>query len=131
MKIWYQSGLSFERFRSYEKYLDEHVRAAADSGVEIEIHGTTRGGTGVEYRFTEYYFSREIIENALKAEEQGFDAFTIGTTNDAGLYQAREVLNIPVIGITESSILTACMMGRNFALITPREKMIPHLMHSA
>jgi allantoin racemase len=126
MKIWYQSGLSFERFPAYRKYLQEHVEAAADPGVQIEFHGTTKGGTGVEYRFTEYFFAREIIENALKAGQQGFDAFTLGTTNEAGLFQAREVLNIPVIGITESSMLVACMMGRNFALITPNEKMIPH-----
>ena len=125
MKIWYQSGLSFERFPAYKKYLQEHVEAAADPETQIEIHGTTRGGTGVEYRFTEYFFAREIIENSLKAEQQGFDAFTIGTTNDAGLYQAREVLNIPVIGITEASMQVACLMGRNFSLITPNEKMIP------
>ncbi|MEE8413666.1 MAG: aspartate/glutamate racemase family protein [Dehalococcoidales bacterium] len=125
MKIWYQSGLSFERFKSYEKYLREHLEAVADPGVQIELHGTTRGGTGVEYRFTEYFFTREILENSLKAEQQGFDAFTIGTTNDAGLYQAREVLGIPVIGISEASMLVACMMGRKFSLITPNEKMIP------
>ncbi|MFC1947893.1 aspartate/glutamate racemase family protein [Chloroflexota bacterium] len=124
MKIWYQSGLNFERFKSYEKYLTEHVRAAAEPGTTIEVFGTTRGGTGVEYRFTEYLFTREILENAFKAEEQGFDAFTIGTTNDAGLFQAREVLKIPVIGITQTSLLVACMMGRNFSLITPNEKMI-------
>ncbi len=125
MKIWYQSGLSFERFKSYQKYLREYLQVVADPGVQIELHGTTKGGTGIEYRFAEYFFTREILENSLKAEQQGFDAFTIGTTNDAGLYQAREVLNIPVIGITEASLLVACMMGRNFSLITPNEKMIP------
>ncbi|MFC1899963.1 aspartate/glutamate racemase family protein [Chloroflexota bacterium] len=125
MKIWYQSGLNFERFESYEKYLREHIGAAADPDTEVKVYGTTRGGTGVEYRFTEYFFTREILENSLKAEEQGFDAFTIGTTNDAGLFQAREVLKIPVIGITQTSLLVACMMGRNFSLITPNEKMIP------
>ena len=125
MRIWYQSGLSFQRFPSYKKHLQEHLLAAADPGTQIEIHGTTRGGTGVEYRFAEYFFAREIIENGLKAEQQGFDAFTIGTANDAGLYQTREVLNIPVIGMTEASLLVAGIMGRNFSLITPNEKMIP------
>jgi len=125
MKIWYQSGTSLDRFKSYKKFLQEHVQAAADPGVQIEVHGTTKGGTGAEYRFVEFLFTRDIIENGLKAEQQGFDAFTIGCTNDSGLFQAREVLNIPVIGITEVSLLMACMMGRNFSLITPNEKMIP------
>ncbi len=125
MKIWYQSGLSFERFGAYQEHLTEHVRKAADPGVEIEVHGTSRGGRGVEYRFTEYLFAREMIENGLRAEAAGCDAYTIGTTNEAGLLQCREVLKIPVIGITEASLLLASMMGRNFALITPNRKQVP------
>ena len=125
MKIWYQSGISLERFPSYKKYLQEHLEAAADPGVQIEVHGTTRGGTGIEYRFIEFLFTRDMLENGLRAEQQNFDAFTIGTTNDAGLFQAREALNIPVVAITEVSLLVACMMGRNFSLIAPNEKMIP------
>jgi allantoin racemase len=126
MKIWYQSGLSFERFGAYEKHLREHTKAAADAGTDVHINGTAKGGTGVEYRFTEYFFAREMIENGLRAEQQGFDAYVIGTTNEAGLIELREVLNIPVIGIIEASVHMACLMGRNFALITPNEKMIPH-----
>ncbi len=125
MKIWYQSGLSQERFPAYNKYLREHLKAAADPGTEFEVHGTTRGGTGVEYRLAELLFTRDIVENGFKAERQGFDAFTIGSTNDAGLFQVREVLGIPVVGITQAALLVACMMGRNFSLITPSQKMVP------
>ncbi len=126
MKIWYQSGLSFQRFPAYARILKEHVNTAADSGSEVYVNGTEKGGTGVEFRFTEYFFAREMIENGLKAEKQGFDAYVIGTTNDAGLFPSREVLKLPVIGITESAMHIACLMGRNFALITPNQKMIPH-----
>ncbi len=126
MKIWYQSGLSFQRFPAYARILKEHISNAADSGSEFYVNGTERGGTGVEFRFTEYFFAREMIENGLKAEKQSFDAYVIGTTNDAGLFPSREVLKIPVIGITESAMHVACLMGRSFALITPNQKMIPH-----
>jgi allantoin racemase len=126
MRIWYQSGLSFPRFRTYERILREHVKAAADPDTAVYINGTSKGGTGVEYRFTEYFFAREMIENGLKAEQQEFEAYVIGTTNEAGLTELREALKIPVIGIIEASVHMACVMGRNFALITPSEKMIPH-----
>ena len=125
MRIWYQSGLSFQRFPTYERFLREHLNSA-DPGTTVYVNGTSRGGTGVEYRFTEYFFAREMIENGLKAEQQGFDAYVIGTTNEAGLTECREVLNIPVIGMIEASVHVACVMGRNFALIAPNEKMIPH-----
>ena len=125
MKIWYQSGLALDRFRSYEKHLGAHLAAAADPGTELDIHGTKRGGAGIEYRFGELLFTQDIFANGLEAERQGYDAFTIGSTNDAGLFEARETMNIPVIGITEASLLVAGMMARNFSLITPNEKMIP------
>lgn len=126
MRIWYQSGLSFQRFQMYERILREHVKAASDLDTAVYINGTTRGGTGVEYRFTEYFFAREMIENGLKAEQQAYEAYVIGTTNEAGLVELREALKIPVVGIIESAVHMACVMGRNFALITPNEKMIPH-----
>lgn len=125
MRIWYQSGLSFERFPAYERHLRAHLQAAASAGTEIHLNGTKKGGTGVEYRLTEYLFAREMIESALEAERQRFDAYVIGTTNEAGLFQSREVLNIPVVGITQASMHVACLMGRSFALITPNEKAIP------
>ena len=61
----------------------------------------------------------------MDASARSRPAFTIGSTNDAGLFQSREALNIPVIGITEAAVMVAGMMGRNFSLITPNEKMIP------
>jgi allantoin racemase len=127
MKIWYQSMTSFERFKSYQKFLQEYVKSVADPGVQIEAHGTTKGVTGGEYRFMEFLFTQDILENGFKAEQEGFDAFTIGCALDSGLFQAREVLNIPVVGILETALLVACMMGSNFCLITPNEKMIPRI----
>ncbi len=125
MRIWYQSGVSFEQAASYAKYLKEHAQAAADPGTQVEVFGTAHGGAGFEYRFMEFLFTRDIVDGALKAEHQGYDGFIIGCTHDAGLLPVREVLNIPAIGITEAALLTACIMGRNFSLITPNEKMIP------
>lgn len=125
MRIWYQSGLSFARFSTYERFLREHVKCA-DPGTDVYVNGTSKGGTGIEYRLTEYFFAREMIENGLKAEEQAFDAYVVGTTNEAGLTECREAVNIPVVGIVEASVHLACVMGRSFALVTPNEKMVPH-----
>jgi Asp/Glu/hydantoin racemase len=38
------------------------------------------------------------------------------------LAEAREMLDIPVLGFLETTALTACMMGRTFSLITPNPK---------
>ena len=37
---------------------------------------------------------------------------------DPGLGGAREVMPVPVIGLAEAAMLTACMLGRRFAIVT-------------
>ena len=61
---------------------------------------------------------------------EGFDAFLIGNASDSGILQAREVVNIPVLALTETSLLTSCMMGSSFGLITVSDKWSPRIMEN-
>lgn len=125
MKIWYQGLMSPQRKPTFYRMLNEYARKVADPGTEVEFHGLSTGGVGDHYRFIELMDTRPLLENALRAERDGFDAFAIGNTLDAGLYEAREVVNIPVLGILETALLVTSMMGRNFALIAPGPKFVP------
>ena len=55
--------------------------------------------------------------NGLPAEREGYDVFVLGTNFDSGLHELRELLNILVLGLCESSIYIACLMGATFSLI--------------
>ncbi len=85
---------------------------------------------GVHYRFLEYNDTKEIIYNAIRAEKEGYDAFLVGNISDAGLREAREMVNIPVLGMCESSLHFACIMGATFGLITISEKWTPRLLEN-
>jgi allantoin racemase len=53
------------------------------------------------------------------AEQHGnVDAAIIAAFGDPGLFAARETFDIPVIGLAEAAMLTACMAGRRFAIVT-------------
>ena len=54
--------------------------------------------------------------------DQKYDALAIVNSIDPGLYEAREVLQIPVLGFLETTTLVSCMMGRSFSLITINPK---------
>lgn len=54
----------------------------------------------------------------LAAHHREVDAAVIAAFGDPGLGGARELFSIPVIGLAEAGMLTACMLGRNFALVT-------------
>ncbi|MGJ5208015.1 aspartate/glutamate racemase family protein [Bradyrhizobium sp. HKCCYLR20261] len=55
----------------------------------------------------------------MLAERNGtFDAAIIAAFGDPGLFAARELFDVPVIGLAEAAMLTACMAGRRFAIVT-------------
>ncbi|MBI4195067.1 MAG: hypothetical protein HY526_08315, partial [Betaproteobacteria bacterium] len=74
-----------------------------------------------------YLETGEVLENAHTAVRRGFDAFLIGNIGDPGLRAAREIANIPVLGLCETALHVACMMGRNFSLVTINEKFTPRI----
>jgi allantoin racemase len=46
------------------------------------------------------------------------DAAVIAAFGDPGLGGARELFDIPVVGLAEAAMLTACMLGRRFAIVS-------------
>jgi len=126
MRIWVQVFSSRERNPNFHVALEEHLRSVADPGVQIEVHGTRKGGLGEQFRFFQAIDTPDIIENILKCREakgkDRYDAFVSLNSTDPALVEAREILEIPVLGFLETNAHMACMMGRSFSLITPNPK---------
>jgi allantoin racemase len=62
----------------------------------------------------------------LAAEHQGgCDGVVIAVSMDTGLPALREVLSVPVVGMTEAALLTACMLGGRFGVVTLGKHMPP------
>jgi allantoin racemase len=59
-----------------------------------------------------------VILEMLAEHHGNYDAAVIAAFGDPGLGGARELFDIPVIGISEAAMLTACMTGRRFSVIT-------------
>jgi allantoin racemase len=49
----------------------------------------------------------------------------IAVSYDTGLRAARELLPIPVVGMTEAGLLTACMLGGRIGVITFGQRVLP------
>ena len=54
------------------------------------------------------------------APAPGCDAVVIAVSYDTGLRGARELLTIPVVGMTEAGLLTACMLGGTIGVVDVR-----------
>jgi allantoin racemase len=116
-KILYLS-MSQEKYSSnYFPFLREYVKSVASRDTEVVIRGA-RVGRIDSYRFWESLDHVSILDSVLEAEQTGFDAVAIGNMLDPGLREARSMVDIPVVGLGETSMLTACMMGSRFGLVS-------------
>ncbi len=129
MKLWYQSMTrEGDAWGAYPQALRRILDKVKDAGTEIEVHGMTKtGGIADQYRYHDYLETGEVLENCQRAVREGFDAFLIGNIGDPGLAICREIADIPVLGLGETSAHLACMMGANFSLVTINEKFTPRI----
>jgi allantoin racemase len=93
------------------------ARVAASPGTEILAVTAT---TGVPYIATraEAVLGASALLELLGRHAAGADAAVVAAFGDPGLEAARELLPIPVVGMAEAAMLTACMLGRRFAVVT-------------
>jgi len=123
MKLWYQSFVKHADRVPYGDLLRKTIAMCTDPDTVVEIHGIEdSSGFGVHHPFLEHSDMREVMHNAMRAEREGYDAFLIGNSSDSGLIQCRELVNIPVLGLSETALHIACMMGATFGLMTVSER---------
>lgn len=101
--------------------MTERMAAAARSvvapGTEIAPLTAPRGVPYIASR-AEADIAAAIVLEMLAEHAPGHDAAIIAAFGDPGLVGARELLSIPVVGLAEAAMLTACMLGRRFAIVT-------------
>ena len=125
MKLFYQSMGVARRSESgpYARALSAILSGAAEPGTAIDVHGLGPGkAIADQYRYLELLDTAEVLENGLRAENAGYDAFLIGNVFEPGLHALREVLTIPVLGLLESSVHLACLMGASFSVVNVNPK---------
>lgn len=128
MKIWYQSYVDYENGATYWDTLHPHLEASVSPGTQIDIRGITPFDS-YAHPLVEFRCAREMICNAVRAEREGYDAFVVGHFQDAGLYEARSVVDIPVIGLGEATMLWCCQIGQRIGIVTINPRFIPWFHH--
>jgi len=67
---------------------------------------------------TEAQIGGAVALEMLAERHTEVDAAIIAAFGDPGLFAARELFDIPVVGMAEAAMLTACMTGRRFGIVT-------------
>ena len=94
--------------------------AAKQARLKGPLSATATATRGVPYIATraEAQIGGAIALEMLAELHRDYDAAIIAAFGDPGLFGARELFDIPVVGMAEASMLTACMLGRRFAIVT-------------
>ncbi|AWN35198.1 aspartate/glutamate racemase family protein [Methylobacterium radiodurans] len=92
-------------------------RAVAGAGTTL-VPATAAYGVPYIATRAEAQIGGAIVLEMLAERHAEVDAAIVAAFGDPGLHGARELFDIPVIGLAEAAMLTACMLGRRFAIVT-------------
>ena len=93
----------------------EAARRVAAPDVVIETTTARFGPQIIGSRVETAVAAAAVVERLAQAE--GCDAAIVGASVDPGLAAAREMLDIPVVGITEAALHAACLLGGKIGAI--------------
>lgn len=101
---------------SVSDLIGAEARRAASAGTRIEVLTASFGVAYIETRF-EALIGAYAAANIAAEHEAGHDAVVIAAFGDPGIAGIREVLAVPVIGLTEAALMSACLLGGRFSII--------------
>ncbi len=102
-----------------------YCRKIVSPEIEIHVRNLPKGPKAIEYDYDREIAAFYVIEEVIKADKEGFDAIVINCFDDPGLDAAREVSNKLVLGIGETSMITALLLGHRIAIVSTGEQSIP------
>ncbi|WP_433234469.1 aspartate/glutamate racemase family protein [Actinomadura nitritigenes] len=124
MRIWHQSFTVLDDVPHYRDALARHLRSQAAPGTEIDFHGMRAGtypsdypGTHIGYAYLAGLHKEQFAHAALRAQDEGYDAFLIATIPDTAYEEVRTIVDIPVIAFGQTSVLMAGTLGDRVGIV--------------
>ncbi|MEU4995409.1 aspartate/glutamate racemase family protein [Streptomyces sp. NPDC021622] len=103
---------------------EEIVRGARDAAAPgTTITGLTPAwGPESAEGWLDSYLSAAAVLDALRGYEGSYDAVVLAGFGEHGREGARELLDVPVVDITEAAAHLACLLGRRYGVVTTLDR---------
>lgn len=126
MRIWVQSGTPLGTSAIYQPYYESLLRHAkkvcrSDTVVEFPTLGKAYPGAG-RSRTHLHFVAHETMKSALRAEAEGYDAF-VTQCLDFGFNELRELIKIPIVFMTQSTLAFYSLLAPSFAFLVNSERL--------
>lgn len=93
----------------------EAERASGDT-TEIVMRTAPYGVEYIETRL-ESLFAGNAVAQVIAQEHEHFDGVVVAAFGDPGMPALKELVDIPVVGITEAALYTAALQGTRFSIV--------------
>ena len=109
--------------------MTDHIRRELEEikrpDTELTVVNPKHGPVSIESAYDEALAGPPTLELVRRANEEGYDAIVLACFSDPALEAAKEVSDIPVIGIEEATLHVAAMLGHKFSIMTSLSRRIP------
>jgi allantoin racemase len=105
----------------YDTIVKDDFEKIVRPDTKIDVSSLKRGAFRIESIYDEAFSIPFALEELKNAEEEGYDAAIVFCATDPGLVAAKELLTIPVVGLLESSMHLAAMLGDKFSILAPTD----------
>jgi len=111
----------------YNRLIEETLAPYLRNGTEVVVTNTTNCPENIDYYYSKHLIEEAVFNEVIKAEKAGFDAVIVGCCYDPGVRVSRELVDIPVVGPLEATMLFAPYYGHDFVVVTDHHKAVPYL----
>ncbi|MGC3985075.1 MAG: aspartate/glutamate racemase family protein [Pseudorhodoferax sp.] len=96
--------------------IEAEARRSASTTTALSMQTAPFGVAYIETRF-EALIGAYATAQVAAEHAGGHDAVVVAAFGDPGLAGLREVLPMPVLGLTESALASACLLGQRFSIV--------------
>jgi allantoin racemase len=107
------------------------IEALRRPGFTPVVRSLEVGPPHLEYHVYEHQAAGPMLALMREADDEGYDAAVIGCFYDGGLREARELCDMPIVGMAEAALAVAATMGHRYSIIVGRRKWIPKMSDNA
>lgn len=107
------------------------LQSLCSPGISVDVTDLPEGPPSIESMYDEYLSIPPTLDLVRSAARSDYDAVIIGCFGDPGVDAARELVDIPIVGPAEASMLVACSLGHRFSILTVLDSIVTPLKHLA
>jgi allantoin racemase len=109
--------------------MTQHIRRELEKikhpDTELTVVNPEHGPVSIESAYDEALAGPPTLKEVHRANKEGYDAIILACFSDPALDAAKEISDIPVIGIEEATMHLAAMLGHKFSITTAFRNRVP------